>query len=59
MNSKQERLLKDVKHQLEALYTMADDKVNGTLFSDCKVDGDEVYLRTLIALSALRSITEA
>ena len=58
MNTKQERLLKDVKNQIEALYTLADDKVNGTVFSDKKVDGDEVYLRTLIALSALRSINE-
>ena len=58
MNTKQERLLKDVENQIMALYTLADDRVNGTVFSDQKVDGEEVYLRTLIALSALRSIKD-
>ena len=58
MNTKQERLLKDVENQIMQVYTMADNKVNGTVFGDGLIDADEVYLRTLIALSALRSIKD-
>ncbi len=58
MNPKQVRLLKEAKDQIEAIYAIADDTVNGGVFSSGLIDGDEIYLRTLIALSAIRSIND-
>ena len=58
MNQKQQRLINDVRSQLEAIYKIADDKMNGEVFSDGKIDADEIYLRSLIAMSALLSFHE-
>ena len=58
MTHKQRRLIRDISSQLQAIYEMADNKMNGEVFSDCKIDAEEVYLRSLIAMSALRSFEE-
>jgi len=58
MNHKQRRLIKDVSSQLKAIHEIADNKMNGEVFGDGKIDADEIYLRSLIALSALLSFHE-
>lgn len=58
MNHKQRRLIRDISSQLQAIHEIADNKMNGELFSDGKIDADEIDLRTMIALSALRSFEE-
>lgn len=58
MNHKQRRLIRDISSQLQAIYEIADNKMNGEVFSDGKIDADEIYLRSLIAMSALRSFED-
>lgn len=53
MNHKQKRLLKDIASQLRAIHEMTE-----YADPDGKIDGDVVMLRSLMALSALRSFHE-
>lgn len=54
MNHKQKRLLKDIASQLREMHKMTDYADD----ADGKIDGDVIMLRSLIALSALRSFYE-